>query len=291
MDEYEPLSPAATAQCKHIGAEFLRSFTRIQNVRTTGVAFMPLSVSTITFTGTYPLEARLPVERIRDAGAGHEVQSLLGIYVEGDKGETRKSRRKDVHVRASKSRQFGNCLLLRVRGKSIKLFDKGSIQVAGCGSAIEFLEIASLVGMFVAAVTEHEILLVLEAASVQMVNAGTIVVDPVMRRPMEFTPLALSRVVTTPADFEPERHPAFKIQFKVENHTVWTAFVFRTGNITFSAISPTHLADAYCSIAHTLDSHAHLGKRDNPVRTTTTSKEFKLVNGYTHDAYMSCLYQ
>jgi TATA-box binding protein (TBP) (component of TFIID and TFIIIB) len=297
-EDYESLHPRAVADCQKIGTEFLEAFTQIE-AKETSVHFMPLVITTITFTGTYAMRSAagalptIPIEDIRLAiVADPDTGAPLGVAMDPEK--TTKRQRSDAYVREiqREKRRFRRHLPLRCRGKSVKLFYNGSLHITGCSSAIEFLEIASQTAEFIGLVTRYDVLLTLEAMRVQMINCGTVVVDSIAKKPIRFPPRALSmasRALGVPTDFESERHPGVKFPISVDGQKVSTVCVFQTGNVSIiGSRSPADVARAFLTVAYVLDELHTLGEPNGMVRTTTTRKKLDLMDGYPRAMYLVC---
>lgn len=289
--EHEALSGEVEDACKRLGEEFLRAMTRVCRASRAGVpAFFPLAITTITFVGTF--RAGVPVERVREAATSDpRLAASVGLAV-----DTPEPKRKRRVAPKGPRKSFVNQVSFRLAeakksGKSAKLFHNGSIHVTGCASMVDFLEMSHAIALFVHAVTGAE--LQLATANVQMINAGTVVVDD-RRRPLRFAPKDLCHAASALGynpDFDPERHPGVKVVVKdAAGARVATACVFQTGNVSIiGARSPDRVADAFELVAGMLRACAHVARPGTGACKTTSRKPLSFQQGYPAGTYMSCI--
>ena len=293
------LSDAAVARCREIGAEFLGAMTRVcASSRTDHVAFLPLVVTTVTFTGKYFMPvAELDIDALRGA---IEVDPFfadqLGLRLTPP--ATGKRKRDDVFVRdvAHDRRRFLNQITMALGGTSVKLFYNGSLHVTGCASALAMADVASRMASLVAAYTDFAVNITLESMNVRMINAGTVAVRPTAGsgagRPMTFPPRALSQSLASlgvDVDFDAERHPGVKLPIRVDGVRVATACIFQTGSVSIiGARDAASMAAAFEAAAMALNACIGLGTPVAAPRKTTGRKPFSLVDGYPANSYWAC---
>ncbi len=297
IDGEANLTDGVIAECRSIGTQFLEAMTRAHRAtsRATNVAFLPLGIMTITFTGKYAMPCKeLPIEDIR-AAIVEDPRMADTFHLELVRGATTvKRRRKDAFVRdiAHDKRRFRNQLTLSYRGKSAKLFYNGSLHVTGCTSALDMAEIGSRVADLVEVYTDRRIHITLDSMNVRMINAGSVVVDPATQRPLVFAPRALSHAIASLAvavDFDPERHPGVKLPIQHDGQRVATACVFQTGSVSIiGAREPRAMAMAFETVVHALDRCSVIGEASREMRTTTAKKPFELVRGYPAAMFWAC---
>ena len=307
---------------RRFGCGFLDCFERINRV-TAGlrhVSAMPMSLSTITFTGTLD-RGELPVDEMRLA---MEVAAELGcpyeFALDCDEAKAAKAAAKTVAAAAKRRRvnPAGGCgtapgeadaapapaaaaavrgkrfryqLPLRRNGKSVKLFHNGSVHATGCTSPLEFLEMTEALCAFVQEAGDVCVRLV--AFDVQLINTLFLAVDPVSGRPMTIAPGALLRSLgaATRADFDTERHPSVKIPVLRDAKKVATACVFQTGSVSImGAKRPADVAAAYEMVCTALDACAAAVCAPDTarMRTTTAKQALTLVEGYPFNLYSCC---
>lgn len=286
------------------GAEFLDAFGAINRARErlAHIDAMPVSVSTITFTGTLDA-ASLPVDEMRlaaelaaelaadqDPPAADQDGDLMPDFsVDCDVLKRASKRAKGVPT-ASTNKRFRYQLPLKRHGKSLKLFHNGSVHVTGCGSPLEFLELIDALKRFVRDTANMSVDLV--DFDIQLINTLFLVVDPRTRRPMTVAPAALLRHLACGADFDTERHPSVKIPIMVDGAKVATVCVFQTGSVSImGAKRPAHVALAFETVCAALDACAPAVCAPDPgagMRTTTAKQPLVLVDGYPFAAYSCC---
>lgn len=288
------------AKLAAMGESFRRAFSRV-NAATeaaTRIAPLPLSLSTITFTGTLNV-ATLPVEDMRMTA---ELEAELREDEEADEGEFRVDC--DVQKRAAKrartarpaGKRFRYQLPLTRRGKSLKLFHNGSVHATGCTSPLEFLEMASELERFVESVGGPAGVALVDF-DIQLINTLFVVTDPVSGTPLAISPGALVRHLNSGAaplaDFDTERHPSVKIPIRVDDRKVATVCVFQTGSVSImGAKSPDHIALAFETVCAALDACAAEVCTADPkasVRTTTAKHALVLYDGYPFNLHACCM--
>jgi TATA-box binding protein (TBP) (component of TFIID and TFIIIB) len=273
--------------------EFLESMTRIQRAgQMKSVSFLPLTITTITLTGTYVIRGAptIPVETLRNM---EDVAAEFGLTFDEPRV---KRKRKDAYTRdvVPDKRRFRNQLSVRRDGKSAKIFYNGSLHVTGCASVADFVDVADLIVQFVREGTGREgpeIELILSAFDIKMINAGTVIVDPANGFPVKFPPRALSGAAARfGVDFDSERHPGVKIPVYEDGVKVATTCVFQTGSMSIiGAKRPRHVALAFENAADVLEACAHVGEPTAiAMRTTTAKKKLDLVHGYPAASYFAC---
>lgn len=268
--------------------EFLDSMTRIERAgREKSVSFLPLTITTITLTGTYVIGGAqtIPVETLR---AMEDVAAGFDLTFDEPKV---KRKRKDAYTRdvVPDKRRFRNQLSVRREGKSAKIFYNGSLHVTGCSSVADFLDVAGLITEFVREGTGIE--LTLATFDIKMINAGTVIVDRTTGFPVKFPPRALSGAAASfGVDFDSERHPGVKIPVYEDGAKVATTCVFQTGSMSIiGAKRPRHVALAFENTVDVLEACAHVGESTTTaMRTTTAKKKLDLMHGYPAASYLAC---
>lgn len=249
------------------------------------IATMPLSLSTMTFTGTWD-KGGLPVDDMRLAcELAEELGSPLEFLVDCD---STKRRRADANV----NKRFRYQLPLKRRGKSIKLFHNGSVHATGCTSPLEFLEMMDALRQFMHETAQVDAQLV--GFDIQLINTLFLTVCPGDGSPMTIAPNALLRHLGADkrADFDTERHPSVKIPIFEGDVKVATVCVFQTGSISImGAKKPEHVAKAFEEVTRALDACADkvcARDRTAKMRTTTAKHAMALVEGYPFNLYACC---
>ena len=252
------------------------------------VATLPMSLSTITLTGTLNV-SELPIDDMRLA---MEVAEELGNPYEflldapDDDNKKRKKTKKS-------GKRFRYQLPLKRNGKSVKLFHNGSVHATGCTSPLEFLDMASSLSDFLDSCGGTKAWLV--HFDIQLINTLFVAVDKVGHRPLSIAPGALLRHLgaSSGADFDTERHPSVKIPVIIDDVKVATACVFQTGSVSImGAKRPGYVADAYEMTVGVLDAVA--GTAASAVdtrkpRTTTAKQPLVLVDGYPWNLRACCM--
>lgn len=280
------------ARLLDLSAAFLAAFDRVQRVndRLRHIRPLPLSLSTITFTGMLDTTA-VDLDDVAmgmEIGAAEEDPFVLGVHGGGDDDKRRRKRKK-----------FHNQLPLVTRaGKAVKLFHNGSIHVTGCASPIEFLGLVDELCGFLPTVCSMPRRPRLQSFDAQMINANFLVCCPaghhVKLRPKRLR-AELSRS-HPPADFETERHPGVKLAVRGgDGGKVATVMVFQTGSVQISgAKHPSHIAAAYEDACTRLDGIVgELGQdvlvaAPRETRTTTAKQGFGITRGYPATLYNPC---
>lgn len=280
-------------------AEFLECFREINDVtgRLKHVGTMPLSLSTITFTGT--LSRHLPVEDMRLAAEiADELHSpeerAAGFRVDCD---LLKKRQKASAHAGDANKRFRYQLPLKRNGKSVKVFHNGSVHVTGCTCPLEFLEMMDALVDFVRDTAGEAYAGVeLTGFDIQLINTLFLVIDPATKRPMHIPPGRLARHASfrlRGVDFDTERHPSVKIPVHEDGRKVATVCVFQTGSVSImGARSPRHVAKAFEVVCGALDSCAPDVCGPDPavtMRTTTARNPLVLEHGYPFNLYACCL--
>ncbi len=283
------------AALERFGRGFLECFERINRV-TEGlrrVRALPMSLSTITFTGTLS-RAELPVDEMRLAAElAQELGDPLGFTVDCCCDAAKRKR-----GAAAPGKRFRYQLPLKRNGKSLKLFHNGSVQATGCTSPLEFLDMMDALRGFMAAAGDLDAWLV--DFDIQLINTLFLVTDPASGSPLTIAPGALLRRLApdTRADFDTERHPSVKIPLLLDGPPgakvkVATVCVFQTGSVSImGAKRPEHVALAYEMVCTLLDGcAADVCAPDTArVRTTTAKQPLSLVDGYPLNLHSCCLY-
>lgn len=285
------------AKLEAMGESFRRAFSRVNVAaeRATRIAPLPLSLSTITFTGTLNV-ATLPVEDMRMTA---ELEAALC----DDEAEFRvdcdlEKRHKRPRTARPPGKRFRYQLPLTRRGKSLKLFHNGSVHATGCTSPLEFLEMASELEAFVESVGGPAGVSLVDF-DIQLINTLFVVTDPLSGTPLTISPGALARHLNggdaPRADFDTERHPSVKIPIHVPgaDKKVATVCVFQTGSVSImGAKSPDHVALAFETVCAALDECAAEVCTADPrasVRTTTAKHPLVLCDGYPFNLHACCV--
>lgn len=256
--------------------------------RSKALGFLPLTVTTITMTAVFGLgDAKvIPIDALKNAT---DIARAMDMTVDEPKT---KRRRKDAFVRdiVPEKRRFRNQASLRHGGKSAKIFYNGSLHVTGCASTKDFVDAAVAVAQFVHAATG--IVLTPKTVGIQMINAGSTIVDRRTGFPMCFPPRTLSAEAARAGfyvDFDSERHPGVKFPLHEDGVKVATACVFQTGSVSIiGARSPARLAAAFELLTDVIEACIHVGKPSAVMRTTTSKKILDLTLGYPTAAYDTC---
>lgn len=290
-----PFAQDVQARLQTFGRGFLDCFQRINAAteRLRHVSALPVTVSTITFTGTLS-RGDLPVDEMRLAAeVADELGDPLAFGVDGDAGAGDKRRRQPTG-----DKRFRYQLPLRRNGKSLKLFHNGSVHATGCTSPLEFLDMADALRGFVAAAGGVDVRLL--SFDIQLINALFVVCDPATGHPLTIAPGALLRSLgdASRADFDTERHPSVKIPLLVDDPAApggkvkaATVCVFQTGSVSImGAKRPHHVAAAYEMVCAAIDACAPrvCAPDGTVVRTTTARQALTLVDGYPFGVYSCC---
>lgn len=286
-----------------LGAEFRAMFDRVAGADRglRHLAPLPLSLSTITFTG------KLNVDRVdltdvavgMGIGAADEDPFFLADDYSEPAADTADAPPPAKRPRRQKKKFHNQLPLVARSGKAVKLFHNGSIHVTGCSSPIEFLHVVVTLCAFLPTVCNVSPLC-LEAFDVQMINANFLLRTPaghhVVLRP-QCLRREISRARQEPADFETERHPGVKVVVRdAAAAKIATVMVFQTGSVQISgAKSPAHVAEAYAEACALVDGAVGaLGEavcRPDPAstRTTTAKQPFALSRGYPATLLRACM--
>lgn len=295
------------ATLAELGAAFRRAFESCEatNAALAHVRPLPLSLSTITFTGRLSAASVDLVDVFlgMSIGGGDDDPFVLGDadWGGGPADPPDAAAAAPDRKRKRPKKKFHNQLPLVARtGKAVKLFHNGSIHVTGCACPAEFLDIVVTLCAFLPGVASVPPLR-LESFEVQMINANFLLCTAggahLVLRPQRLR-RELSRLRDLPADFETERHPGVKLVITdgPGGAKVATVMVFQTGSVQISgAKSPAHVATAYAEACRLVDAAVGLlGAevcRPDPgtVRTTTAKQAFDLVHGYPVTLFHACL--
>lgn len=277
------------------GRGFLDCFSRVAaaNDRVRHVDVLPMSVSTITFTAKFNVPA-LPVDAMRLAlELAQEMDEPMGFELDCDLAKRRrKKRRKDDGSGGEQdcSKRFRCQLPLKRNGKSVKLFQNGSVQSTGCASPLEFLDLMDELVRFVKHAADVDVAVV--DFQINLINTLFSVVQRGSREPVSVAPGAFMRRLPPDcrAEFDPERHPAVRIPLLRDGAKVATVSVFQTGCVSImGARGPEHVAAAYEMIVDALDRAVpEVCAPATAVRTTTAKKALCLVHGYPFSLFSCC---
>ena len=263
--------------------------TRVEmSTRSKTPRFAPLTITTITMTAVFDLGnvKVIPIDVLKNAT---DLAREMNMTVDEPKT---KRRRKDAYVRdvVPEKRRFRNQASLRHGGKSAKIFYNGSLHVTGCASPKDFVDVAVAVAKFVHAATG--ITLKPKSVGIQMINAGTTIVDKTTGFPLCFPPRTLSAEAVAAgfvADFDSERHPGVKLPVFDNGVKVATVCVFQTGSVSIiGARTPRYLAMAFENMANVIETCVYLGQPAKAMRTTTSKKRLDFSHGYPAAAYDTC---
>lgn len=277
---------------ERFGRGFLECFERVNRVTESlrHITTLPLSLSTITFTGTLN-RAELPVDEMRLAAElAEELGTPLDFTVDCDEAK----KRKRTGTGGGGSKRFRYQLPLKRNGKSVKLFHNGSVHATGCTSPLEFLEMMDALREFMATAGNVDAWLV--DFDIQLINTLFLVTDPATGRPLTIAPGGLLRRLgalapDTRADFDTERHPSVKIPLLVNGVKAATVCVFQTGSVSImGAKRPEHVAEAYDMVCSALDRCRDVCSPDahSRVRTTTAKQPLALMDGYPFGLHSCC---
>ena len=292
-----PTGSAVEARLAGLGAAFRDAFARINVAREAlvRIAPLPLSLSTITFTGRLSVDS-LPVEDMRLAA---ELLAALdddpGFEVDCDvlKRDAKRARTGDGRPAG---KRFRYQLPLKRLGKSVKLFHNGSVHSTGCTSPLEFLDMAQRLTDFIEATGGPAGAHLLDF-DIQLINTLFLVTCPRTGRPLTVSPGALLRHLnrgqSARADFDTERHPSVKIPVLEAGAKVATVCVFQTGSVSImGAKHPSHLATAFETVCAALEECAPevcAPDQRSGVRTTTAKQGLVLEEGYPLNLATCCL--
>lgn len=282
------------------GREFQAAFQRINQVtsQVTRIRPLPMSLSTITFTGTLS-SSSLPVDAMRLATElAQEMDDPLEFSVDCDMAKPAKRQKSSsapapaAAAAAPGGKRFRYQLPLKRNGKSLKLFHNGSVHATGCTSPLEFLEMMDALCVFMKDAGDVDAWLT--GFDIQLINTLFVVTDPVTGRPMTIAPGSFLRHLgaDTRADFDTERHPSVKIPLRVDDAKVATVCVFQTGSVSImGAKRPAHLAAAFEMVCTALEACAAEVCVPDPkctIRTTTAKHSLTLVEGYPFNLFSCC---
>ena len=276
------------------GREFLDSFQAINAVRERlrRISTLPVSVSTITFTGKLDCGG-VPVEDMRmNAALAEEFGPPLEFSLDCDATKRRKTAAGAAGAAAGPGKRFRYQLSLKRRGKSVKVFHNGSVHATGCTSPLEFLDLAAALLEFIEETGEVRARLL--DFDIHLINVLFLVTCPRTGRPMTIAPKALlDHMGAARADFDTERHPSVKIAVRDDaGAKVATACVFQTGSVSImGAKRPRHLALAYATVCEALEACAEAVCAPDPaaaVRTTTAKNALTLHAGYPLGPFSCC---
>lgn len=283
------------------GREFRQAFRSINDV--TGsmkhIRPLPMSLSTITFTGTLS-SSSLPVDAMRLAAElAQEMDDPLEFSVDCDMTKPAKRQKNASTTTAAAARpapqggkRFRYQLPLKRNGKSLKLFHNGSVHATGCTSPLEFLDMMDALCVFMKDAGDVDAWLT--DFDIQLINTLFVVTDPATCRPMTIAPASFLRHLgtATRADFDTERHPSVKIPLRIDDVKVATVCVFQTGSVSImGAKRPSHLAAAFDMVCTALDACAAEVCVPDPkctIRTTTAKHALTLVQGYPFNLFSCC---
>lgn len=277
---------------REFNAGFLRCFQRVNdvNARLRHIAPLPLSLSTITFTGTLSVR-KLPVDEMRLAvEIAEDLDQPFEFQLDCDTVKRHKHKRQCAEDNSNK--RFRYQLPLKRHGKSVKLFHNGSVQATGCKSPLEFLEMMQALAAFVADAGGVRAWLV--DFDIRLINTLFLLSDPATGRPLTVAPGALLRRVPDRlrADFDTERHPSVKITLVTDDGAKGaTVCVFQTGSVSImGARRPANVAAAYEMVCDLLHGAAEeVCRPDAPALRTTTAKQgLVLAEGYPFNLYACC---
>ena len=283
-----------------LGREFLDAFDAIDRIELRHVRMLPLSVSTITFTGQLSV-ARVDLD---DVGLGMQILQDVSADPEFVIGSEFHEPTDAPDAPATKRRKkFHNQLPIRTpAGKAIKLFPNGKIHVTGCPSPIEFLDVAVRLCEFLPGVCTLPgggAAVRLEHLNVELINVNFLLCTPggdaVRLRPNRLRAELSRRGVVV--DFETERHPGVKVPVRDDDGAkIATVMIFQTGSVQVcGAKRPAHLARALVDVCSRLDDV--VGELGHEVcapapareqRTTTSKHPFAIVDGYPCTLFNPC---
>lgn len=296
------------AKLTAMGTAFLQAFGRMNRTREglVHVAPLPLSLSTITFTGRLS-RSSLPVEDMRMTA---ELEAALADEDEDDAGDdcggftvdcdvlkrSKRARRGGEDAAAGEGRRrFRYQLPLKRAGKSVKLFHNGSVHATGCTSPLEFVDIGDRLTDFVAHTGGPPDVHLVDF-DIQLINTLFLVTCPATGRPVTIAPGALQRHLNNGdvrADFDTERHPSVKIPVHdPAGRKVATVCVFQTGSVSImGARHPSHMAAAFDIVCAALEECAPwvcATDTATAVRTTTAKQGLALQEGYPFNLFACC---
>lgn len=256
---------------------------------------LPMSLSTITFTGTLS-SSSLPVDNMRLATElALEMDDPMEFSVDCDMSKPAKRQKTggpQAPPAATAGKRFRYQLPLKRNGKSLKLFHNGSVHATGCTSPLEFLDMMDALCVFMKDAGEVDAWLT--DFDIQLINTLFVVTDPLTGRPMTIAPGSFLRHLGTDtrADFDTERHPSVKIPLRIDDVKVATVCVFQTGSVSImGAKRPSHLAAAFDMVCTALDACAAEVCAPDPkctIRTTTAKHALTLVEGYPFNLFSCC---
>ena len=273
----------------------------------------PCNVSTITLTGKLdrPMpveEMRMGMELLRDmedmgtaAGDDDVVETVNPAAAEefilDDQVARTKRKRTAAPSNKGNSRAFHNQLPLLRGGKSVKVFNNGSVQMTGCTSPVEFLEAMQALCDYLPSIAPDLDGMHLVSFDTHMVNAVFLLAGP-SGRPITIKPNALRDALVAAgvqARFEAEQHPSVIIPLKTaaDGKRRVSIMVFQTGSVSLNgAKGATHVAAAYALVCQLLDGPGRAAWTEDPERTpprqTTAKQRFDLVHGYPQAQYCAC---
>lgn len=288
------------AKLAQLGRAFRAAFARINAARERlrRIAPLPLSLSTITFTGRLNV-ASLPVESMRLAAevldAFDDDEREFRVDCDVLKREAKRAARGASKPPAAK--RFRYQLPLKRGGKSLKLFHNGSVHCTGCTSPLEFLDMAQALTEFIET-TGGPAGTVLLDFDIQLINTLFLLTCPRTGLPLTVSPGALLAHLNggargeAVADFDTERHPSVKIPVLLDGRKVATVCVFQTGSVSvMGAKHPDHVAHAFELVCAALDECAGevcAPDARAPMRTTTAKRGLDLDAGYPFNLAACC---
>ncbi len=292
-------SPEVERAVARAGTDFLRAFDAVGCVVTQNIRVLPLTLTTITFTGKLSVQA-MDIDAVK---LGMLIYDELrgdgpptGFLLAEDRPRARRAR-KDFHNQLP---------LVTPAGKAVKLFSNGKIHVTGCSSPIEFLDIVAKLCAFLPTVTRQGgagddagDAITLEKFDIEMINASFLLCSRAGRH-VGLRPNRLSAELKldTVADFETERHPGVKLAVRGDDGAkVATVMIFQTGSVQIcGAKRPEHVARAYAETCRRIDDIVGRLGADvcvecdaKQLRTTTSKHPFQLVDGYPTSLYNACM--
>ena len=286
------LAARVLASLARFNAGFLDCFRRINAVPLRHIATLPMSLSTITFTGTLSQQG-VPVDQMRlSVELAEEMGEAYEFTLDCDEAKAAAAAAAAPKRKRDGSKRFRYQLPLKRNGKSLKLFHNGSVHATGCTSPLEFLDMMDALQRFIAETSDAQVWLV--DFDIQLINTLFLVVDPLSGRPLTIAPGALLKHLSAQqrADFDTERHPSVKIPLLLDDAKAATVCVFQTGSISImGAKRPEHVAAAYEMVCAALDECAPSVCAPDPavaMRTTTAKQTLNLVDGYPFNLHACC---
>ncbi len=252
MEEEVVVGSTATAATETFDAtiEDVRDSMSFNNLAYTHISPTVLHIATLTLTVTI----RMTIKDLYAINT-HDLQTFAKNFEEGQYQKIQLTGCDDL-----KETRFHNCRILKFQKngrKNVMIFRNGSLQITGCKTVAEAIDISRLVCTSLLQIGQIAALPTIETS---MIKANLINSNFSLGKAINLDALQASLVKNKAqhamVSTDRQTHSAVNIAATMKDGVIVKIFVFCRGNVVITGVkNPAHLNEAYDAICSFIDKH------------------------------------